>query len=177
MRRLAVRPGWRLLQHADHCSNTCELDGTFPKKPSCYLTYNIDPHLTLAQCHSDCPHRLKNHPTRHSSLSLSWHANAPMPSSSGSAYCVVSLLRQRYRWGSSVPCGTPAASMPRTPHTTPSSPLYTGIASPSPCSNDLCTMPQPHLRRQHRALLHMLQLRHNTSLWPGHVLRPRRARS
>ena len=68
VRRLAARPGWRLLQHADHCSNTCELDSTFPKKPSCYLTYNVDPHLTLAQCHNDCPHRLPQHPTRHKLL-------------------------------------------------------------------------------------------------------------
>ena len=68
VQRLAARPGWRLLQHADHCSNTCELDGTFPKKPSCYLVYNIDPHLTLAQCHNDCPHRLAHHPTRHKLL-------------------------------------------------------------------------------------------------------------
>ena len=63
VRRLAARPGWRLLQHADHCSNTCELDSTFPKKPSCYLTYNVDPHLTLAQCHNNCPHHLPQHPT------------------------------------------------------------------------------------------------------------------
>ena len=68
VQRLAAMPGWRLLEHADHCSNTCELDSTFPKKPSCYLTYNADPSLTLGRCNNDCPHRLPQHPNRHKLL-------------------------------------------------------------------------------------------------------------
>ena len=65
---LAVQHNTKAQLGEEHCSNTCELDSTFPKKPSCYLTYNIDPHLTLAQCQNDCPHRLAQHPTRHKLL-------------------------------------------------------------------------------------------------------------
>jgi hypothetical protein len=69
VRALAARPGWQLIEQADHCSNTCELDKrAYPRKPTTYLLYNVLSSIDLKRCANDCPFRLPAHPEHHEHL-------------------------------------------------------------------------------------------------------------
>ena len=69
VRTLAGQPGWQLVEQADHCSNTYELDlRTCPRKPTTYLLYNVLPTVDLRRCANDCPFRLPAHPEHHRDL-------------------------------------------------------------------------------------------------------------
>ena len=54
----AESEGWLMLPEVHYCANTSEQDGVFPKKPTTFLLYGVEPAFTLPQCNLQCPHRL-----------------------------------------------------------------------------------------------------------------------
>ena len=62
LHELASEPGWRLVEHADHCMLANHLDHedgkVFPQKPSSWLLYGVPAGVVFPTCHRSCKFRI-----------------------------------------------------------------------------------------------------------------------